>query len=118
VKPLSSAAAPGAIYAVLAATDAAGILAQEPECTEGAARAGTDIARVVGLDATGVALSGSALVWATVVDRVEATNPRLALVGIRGLTVRSALVGSVSYDVASHANPGAPRPLRRPGDTS
>ncbi len=68
-----------------------------------------------GLDASAAAPpSGSGPLWQTIVDHAAQTEPRLIVMGTRGLTgIRSALAGSVSHNVTSHASqPVLTVPLR------
>jgi nucleotide-binding universal stress UspA family protein len=103
-EPMTSAAARAAVYAMVY-TDESPLLALETEAAEAVAEKGVQTAKAAGLDATGQAISGSGAVWATLTDHVEAVKPPLVVLGTRGLTgVRSALVGSVSHAVASHAS--------------
>jgi nucleotide-binding universal stress UspA family protein len=102
-EPISSAAARSAVYAV--AFDATGDIAEREakQAGEVAAR-GVELAKAAGFDADGGARSGSGPLWATIVDAAEELDPRLIVLGTRGLTgLRSALAGSVSHAVASHA---------------
>ena len=103
-EPVSSAAARSAVYAIgFDATPDA--LAHEREQADAVAARGTALALAAGFDATGVARSGSGPLWATIIEAAEAFQPRAIVMGTRGLTgVRSALFGSVSHHVASHAS--------------
>jgi nucleotide-binding universal stress UspA family protein len=103
-EPLTSAAARAAVYAVVVAADADAMLAGETEAANETAQKGVKIAQAAGLDATGIAIGGSGPLWATIAGHVDAVHPKLVVMGTRGLTgVRSALVGSVSHNVAAHA---------------
>lgn len=103
-EPVSSAAARSAIYAI-AYDDTGVMLEREREAAGATARAGVDRANAAGFEATGSALSGSGPLWQTIVERAEELHPRLIVMGTRGLTgVRSALAGSVSHHVTSHAD--------------
>lgn len=103
-EPVSSAAARSAVYAI--AYDAgASMLERERAMAEEVAAAGVARARAAGFTATGHAVSGSGPLWQTIVGRAEDVVPRLIVMGTRGLTgVRSALLGSVSHHVTSHAH--------------
>ena len=103
-EPVSSAAVRSAIYAI-AYDDSGEMLARERALADEVAEAGVARARAAGFDATGGARSGSGPLWQTIVERAEELRPRLIVMGTRGLTgVRSALAGSVSHHVASHAD--------------
>lgn len=103
-EPLSSAAARSAIYA-LAYDESGATLERERELADERAQAGVARARAAGFDATGEARSGTGPLWQTIVERAEELQPRLIVMGTRGLTgVRSALAGSVSHHVTSHAD--------------
>lgn len=103
-EPVSSAAARSAIYAI--AYDDSGVMLQrERDAAEATAQTGVDRAKAAGFDATGAARSGTGPLWQTIVERAEELQPRLIVMGTRGLTgVRSALLGSVSHHVGSHAD--------------
>jgi nucleotide-binding universal stress UspA family protein len=102
-EPVSSAAARSAVYAI-AYDDSGALVERERELAGEVADAGVARAIAAGFDATGAARSGSGPLWQTIVERAEELRPRLIVMGTRGLTgVRSALVGSVSHHVASHA---------------
>jgi nucleotide-binding universal stress UspA family protein len=102
-EPVTSAAARSAIYA--AAFDATGAIAErEREQAGEVAARGVELAKAAGFDATGDARGGAGPLWATIVDRAAELDPRVIVMGTRGLTgLRSALSGSVSHGVASHA---------------
>lgn len=102
-EPVSSAAARSAVYA-MAYDDSGAMLDRERALATEIAEAGVVRARAAGFDASGAARSGSGPLWQTIVERAEELHPRLIVMGTRGLTgLRSALVGSVSHQVASHA---------------
>jgi len=102
-EPMTSAAARAAVYAIVY-SDKDPALELEAERAQEIAEKGVQAARAAGLEARGVAVSGAGPIWATLTDHAESIGPRLLVMGTRGLTgVRSALVGSVSHDVASHA---------------
>jgi nucleotide-binding universal stress UspA family protein len=102
-EPVSSAAARSAVYAI-AYDESGALLERVRELARGTAEAGVARARAAGFDATGTAQSGSGPLWQTIVERAEEVHPRLIVMGTRGLTgVRSALAGSVSRHVTSHA---------------
>ncbi len=102
-EPISSAAARSAIYAI-AYDDSGAMLEREREHAAEVAEAGVARATAAGFDATGGAVSGTGPLWQTIVERAEELRPRLIVMGTRGLTgVRSALAGSVSHLVTSHA---------------
>ncbi|MDO9407142.1 universal stress protein [Patulibacter sp.] len=103
-EPVSSAAARSAVYAI-AYDDTGVLLERERALAAETAEAGVARARAAGFEATGSARSGSGPLWQTIVERAEDLRPRLIVMGTRGLTgVRSALAGSVSHHVASHAD--------------
>ncbi|CAB4911967.1 unannotated protein [freshwater metagenome] len=102
-EPVSSAAARSAVYAI-AYDESGALLERERELAQETADAGVARARAAGFEATGAARSGSGPLWQTVVERAEELHPRLIVMGTRGLTgIRSALAGSVSRHVTSHA---------------
>jgi nucleotide-binding universal stress UspA family protein len=113
-EPITSAAARSAVYAV--ALDATGEITQrEAEQAGQVAARGIELAKAAGFEATGGARSGSGPLWATIVDVADELDPRVIVLGTRGLTgLRSALSGSVSHAVASHAvQPVLTVPLHR-----
>jgi nucleotide-binding universal stress UspA family protein len=112
-EPVSSAAARSAVYAL--ALDTTGAIAErEREQAGEVAARGVERAKAAGFDATGEARGGAGPLWATIVDRAAEVDPRVIVMGTRGLTgLRSALSGSVSHGVASHATqPVLTIPLR------
>lgn len=103
-EPVSSAAARSAVYA-MAYDDGGALLEREQAHATEIAEAGVARARAAGFDASGHARSGSGPLWQTIVEEAEDLHPRILVMGTRGLTgLRSALVGSVSHHVASHAD--------------
>lgn len=103
-EPVSSAAARSAVYAVAYDTSGAMVEREHEYAAEVAAR-GVARAKAAGFDAEGAAYSGSGPLWQTIVARADEVSPRLIVMGTRGLTgVRSALLGSVSHHVTSHAH--------------
>lgn len=103
-EPVSSAAARSAVYAVAYDTSGA-MVERERELADAVAARGVARAQAAGFDATGGAHSGAGPLWQTIVARAEEVSPRLIVMGTRGLTgVRSALLGSVSHHVTSHAH--------------
>jgi nucleotide-binding universal stress UspA family protein len=115
-EPVSSAAARAAVY-VVTYDDVSDTYDLEQEQAQQVAARGVELARAAGFDASGCAISGSGPLWATIVDRVEQLQPRLVVMGTRGLTgLRSAFAGSVSHHVTSHvAQPVLTVPLRAGG---
>lgn len=102
-EPVSSIAVRSAVYAMAYDEDGA-MLERERELAEEVATKGIERARRAGFTATGGAASGGGPLWQTIIERAEELQPRLIVMGTRGLTgLRSALVGSVSHHVASHA---------------
>jgi nucleotide-binding universal stress UspA family protein len=102
-EPVASAAARFAVYA-LAYDSSNESVARERELAAQTAQRGVDRAKAAGFDATGAAYSGDGALWSTIVDRADALQPRVIVMGTRGLTgIRSTLAGSVSHQVASHA---------------
>jgi nucleotide-binding universal stress UspA family protein len=103
-EPVSSAGIRSSVYAI-AYDDSGDMLAREQALAEEVADRGVARATAAGFTATGGARSGSGPLWQTVVERAEELHPRLIVLGTRGLTgIRSALSGSVSHMVASHAD--------------
>jgi nucleotide-binding universal stress UspA family protein len=115
-EPLTSAAARAAVY-VVTYDDTRDTLDQETAQAHAVAARGVALAAAAGFDASGSAVSGSGPLWQTIVDHAEQLQPRLIVMGTRGLTgLRSALSGSVSHHVTSHASrPVLTVPLRRDG---
>lgn len=115
-EPVASAAARMAIYAL--AYDASNeTVDRERELAQETAQRGIARATAAGFVATGSAVAGDGALWATIVDRADELQPRVIVMGTRGLTgVRSAVSGSVSHSVASHAGqPVLTVPLQRDG---
>jgi nucleotide-binding universal stress UspA family protein len=103
-EPVASAAARVAVYA-LAYDGSNDTVDRERELAQATVQRGVDRAQAAGFDATGIAIAGDGALWATIVDRADAVAPKAIVMGTRGLTgIRSALVGSVSHQVSSHAS--------------
>jgi nucleotide-binding universal stress UspA family protein len=102
-EPIASAAARVAVYA-LAYDGSNETVDRERALAQETAQRGIDRATAAGFTATGGAISGDGALWATIVDRADAVQPRVIVMGTRGLTgIRSTLAGSVSHQVSSHA---------------
>lgn len=102
-EPVSSAAARSAVYAV-AYDDSAELVDRERKAAGELTERGVELAIAAGFDARGHSRSGSGPIWGTIVDAIEELDPRLVVMGTRGLTgLRSALAGSVSHHVTSHS---------------
>jgi nucleotide-binding universal stress UspA family protein len=102
-EPMSAAYANAGVY-VLAYDDAPDEVDAEHDAAVAIARRGVAAAKAAGFDASGVTVSASGPIWSAIVDRAAEVRPRLVVMGTRGLTgLRSALAGSVSHHVTSHA---------------
>jgi nucleotide-binding universal stress UspA family protein len=112
-EPMSNAFASAGVY-VVTYDDAPDEVDAEHDAAVAIVRRGVAAAQAAGFDARGVTVSGSGPLWSAIVDRAEELRPRLVVMGTRGLTgLRSALSGSVSHHVTSHASvPVLTVPLR------
>ena len=103
-EPVSSAAGRAAVYAVVYDTSGE-MLGREAERANEVAEQGVERARAAGFEATGSACRGGGPLWQTIVDQAELLDPRVIVLGTRGLTgIRSTILGSVSQAVASHGH--------------
>jgi nucleotide-binding universal stress UspA family protein len=102
-EPVSSAAVRSAIYAVTF-DDSPELLRRERQQAAAVAERGLKRCREAGFKVTGGAISGSGPLWAVILERAEAIEPRSIVMGTRGLSgLRSTLAGSVSRSVTSHS---------------
>jgi nucleotide-binding universal stress UspA family protein len=102
-EPIASAAARAAVYAAAFDDSNAATDAERDRAAQVAGR-GIELANAAGFDARGAAISGSGPLWQTIVERIDDLQPRVVVMGTRGLTgLRSALAGSVSRNVTSHS---------------
>ncbi|MCW2953898.1 MAG: hypothetical protein JWQ48_3068 [Conexibacter sp.] len=113
-EPVASAAARAAVYAVAMDSSNAAVEAERERAAQ-VARRGIELAAAAGFDAGGAAIRGDGPLWQTLVERIDELQPRVVVMGTRGLTgLRSALAGSVSRNVTSHSNrPVLTVPLER-----
>lgn len=101
-EPVYSAAARSAVY-LYGAVETEAVMEEERARAHAVAERGAERARAAGFDVHAIAASGNGPAWHTIVDHAEALDPRLIVMGSRGLTGVRAALGSVSHQVASHA---------------
>lgn len=100
-EPAYSAAARSAVY-LYGAIETEAALAEEGSRAQHVADRGAEIARAAGFDVHATAVSGNAPVWQTLTEQIAALDPRVVVMGSRGLTGVRAALGSVSHHIASH----------------
>jgi nucleotide-binding universal stress UspA family protein len=101
-EPAYSAAARSAVY-LYGAIETEAAFDEEQNRARLVAERGAERARAAGFDVHATAVSGNAPVWHTLDQQIAAIDPRLVVMGSRGLTGVRAAMGSVSHHVASHA---------------
>jgi nucleotide-binding universal stress UspA family protein len=103
-EPLSSASSRLAVYAFMANAGNEEV-EYEREQAEAKAEEGAELARRAGFDATGIAVGGLGPPWSILYEYVNEEQPRLVVMGTRGLTgLRGVLSGSVSHGVTAHSH--------------
>lgn len=102
-EPAYSAAARSAVY-LYGAIETEAAYEEEKHRAQQVAERGAEIARAAGFDVHATAVSGNAPVWHTLDQQIAALDPRVVVMGSRGLTGVRAAMGSVSHHVASHAS--------------
>lgn len=102
-EPAYSAAARSAVY-LYGAVETEAAYEEEKIRAQLVAERGADIARAAGFAVHAVAVSGNAPVWHTLAEQIAALDPRVVVMGSRGLTGVRAAMGSVSHHIASHVS--------------
>ena len=82
--------------------EAAEAARMDREEAEAVAAEGAEVARAAGLEATGLVATGSMNVWPTIVDVADEHDARAVVMGSRGLSGVSRVLGSVSTGVVHH----------------
>lgn len=101
-EPAYSAAARSAVY-LYGAIETEAAFAEEQNRAQLVAERGAERARAAGFDVHATAVHGNAPVWHTLDQQIATIDPRVVVMGSRGLTGVRAALGSVSHHVASHA---------------
>lgn len=103
-QPLSARLTESGGFGVYALTEESEADEQEAKAAEDAAEHGAGLARESGYDATPRVEEAGNAVWRTIVDVADEIDAGLIVCGTRGRgTVKTALLGSVSHAVLTHA---------------